>query len=298
MSSSSSESSNDPIALDQLTDYFAGPRHHIVLSPHYDDMALSIGATMAALADAGCDVTDLIVFGAEPTDVELHAFARHHHEVWGLSTNEVIAARRAEEAAAVRLLGASTANLDFHDAIYRSDYYQSDAALFGTPSPEEADVPNRIAAAADAVVRTLTGSSASDAPVDDVRFYAPLAIGNHVDHQLAFQAANVLEGKGYDVWLYEDLPYSMIGDNREVRLASLARQRLGVHIAALSQTESGWRRKIDAVLAYPSQLETVFRNYAGVEPTAAGIDAALSAYHRSIGTETGVERFWAFNRTS
>src|SRR5436190_1697550 len=98
-------------------DMLAGPMHHIVLSPHYDDMPLSFGATMATFADTGRNVTDLIVFGAEPTGVELHAFASHHHEQWGLTAAEVIDARRAEEARAIQILGAGTANLPFFDAI-------------------------------------------------------------------------------------------------------------------------------------------------------------------------------------
>ncbi len=294
MPASSSEPSPDRAGHTPVADDVAGPHHHIVLSPHYDDMALSVGATMATLGDAGRQVTDLIVFGMEPVGVELHAFARHHHEVWGLSTDEVIAARKAEEAAAVRLLGASTANLDFHDAIYRSDHYRSDEALFGATSPAEADLPARIAGAADAVARSLAGSSAS--PTDAVRFYAPVAIGNHVDHQLAFLAGHWLQAMGYVIWLYEDLPYAMIGDNRPVRLAALADRGIELRVAANCPTATGWRRKIDAVLAYPSQLETVFRNYAGVEPTAAGIDEALSSYHRSIGAGTSVERFWEFDR--
>ncbi len=274
----------------------AGPQHHIVLSPHYDDMALSIGATMATLADAGREVTDLIVFGAEPSGVQLHAFARHHHDTWGLDTNQVITARKAEEAKAVRLLGASTANLEFFDAIYRSGHYQSDEQLFGSLPSDEADLPKQIAAAAEDVARSLTISTS--APAAQVRFYAPLGIGNHVDHQLAFLAGNVLAVMGYVVWLYEDLPYAMIGNNRDHRLASLDRLGLGVHLAAMSPTAPGWRRKIQAVLAYPTQLETVFRNYAGVEPTPTGIDDALATHHLSVGAGMSAERFWVFDDES
>ncbi len=272
----------------------AGPTYHIVLSPHYDDMALSIGATMATFADAGRQVTDLIVFGAEPSGVALHAFARHHHDRWGLTAVEVVNARRAEEARAVQILGAATANLPFFDAIYRSDYYLSDSMLFGSPSPAEFDLPDRIATAAVDAARSLVGAD-DPSLTESVRFYAPLGIGNHVDHQTVFEAASQLSATGYVVWLYEDLPYAMIGDNSARRRAALATSGTYIEPVASVPTDTGWARKIAAVLAYPSQLETVFRDYAGVEPTSGAIGAALSDYHRAAGDGDGVERFWRFS---
>ena len=272
----------------------AGPKHHIVLSPHYDDMALSIGATMATFADANRQATDLIVFGAQPSGVTLHAFAQHHHDRWGLTAVEVINARRAEEARAVQILGAATANLPFIDAIYRSDYYMSDSMLFGNPSPAESDLPERIAAAALEAARSLVG--ADDPPLrESVRFYAPLAIGNHVDHQTVFEAAILLHAQGYVVWLCEDLPYAMIGDNSDHRRAELRSSGIRIEPGASILTDTGWTRKIEAVLAYPSQLETVFRNYAGVEPTFEAINSALTDYHRAAGDGDSVERFWRFS---
>ena len=271
------------------------PRFHIVLSPHYDDLALSIGATMATVAAAGREVLDLIVFGTDPAGIALHGFARHHHEAWGVSASEAIATRRREEAAAVSVLGASSGNLPFHDAIYRGDYYTSDEALFGTPSGAESDLPQAIALAATEAATALAGP---DHRPDDasVRFYAPLAIGHHVDHQLVFQAGLILSVKGYVVWLYEDLPYAMIGSNRADRLAEIATSGLVVELepVAAIPADPGWRQKLDAVLAYPSQLETVFTNYAGVDASAAAIDKALSAYHQEIGNGQRAERFWRF----
>ena len=275
-------------------DEVAGATHHIVLSPHYDDMALSIGATMATFADANRQVTDLIVFGAEPSGVTLHAFAQHHHDRWGLTAVEVVTARRAEEARAVQILGAATANLPFVDAIYRSDYYVSDSMLFGSPAPAESDLPERIATAAVETARALVRTDDRSLP-ESVRFYAPLAIGNHVDHQTVFEVAVRLNGLGYVVWLYEDLPYAMIGDNSDHRRAVLASLGIRIETVASIPTDTGWTRKIEAVLAYPSQLETVFRNYAGVEPSSGAIDSALGDYHSAAGDGDSVERFWRFS---
>lgn len=282
--------------LQRDIDELAGPKNHVVLSPHYDDMALSIGASMATFADSGRQVTDLIVFGAEPSGVALHDFAQHHHDRWGLTAVEVVNARRGEEARAVRILGADTSNLPFFDAIYRSDYYTSDSMLFGSPSPAESEMADRIATTAIEAARSLVG--ADDASLrESVRFYAPLAIGNHVDHQTVFSAACVLSAWGYVVWLFEDLPYAMIGDNSDRRRAALSTAGIHIEPVASVPTDTGWARKIEAVLAYPSQLETVFRNYAGVEPTPKAIDSALTEYHRSAGDGESVERFWRLRPT-
>jgi hypothetical protein len=53
-----------------------------------------------------------------------------------------------------------------------------------------------------------------------------------------------------------------------------------------------WDQKIDAILRYPSQLETVFLQYVGVGTTRAEISEALSAYATQVGDGAMVERFW------
>ncbi len=98
------------------------PARHLFLSPHYDDIPLSAGATVRLLADHGLTPETLVVFGSEPDrDRPLSAFAEAMHERWGLTANEVIASRQAEEAAAAAVLGAQTRVLPFRDAIYRGD---------------------------------------------------------------------------------------------------------------------------------------------------------------------------------
>src|ERR671917_2116792 len=123
---------------------------HLFLSPHYDDIPLSAGATVRLLADHGRAPETLVVFGSEPDrDRPLTAFAEAMHEQWGLGANEVIASRQAEEAAAAAVLGTQTRVLPFRDAIYRGDYYLSNDDLFGSPATEEASLPASVAASLD-----------------------------------------------------------------------------------------------------------------------------------------------------
>ena len=254
---------------------------HLFLSPHYDDIALSTGATVRLLADNGRTPEVIVAFGSEPDPAEpLSSFAQTLHRQWGVTADAVIATRQAEERAATARLGATTSVLPFRDAIYRGHHYLSDDDLFGTPAATEASLPGDIVAA--------LGLGQDAVPV--TRVYAPLAIGRHVDHQLAFLAGHALAARGWDVWFYEDIPYALAPGAFDTRLAEIAATGIGpvtsVPVAA------GWRAKIDAVMSYPSQLETVFRQYVGVGTSRDEIDAALLAYATAAGDGVPVERFW------
>jgi LmbE family N-acetylglucosaminyl deacetylase len=256
------------------------PTRHVFLSPHYDDIALSSGGT-AALAARGKGEADIaLIFGDHPDPAEpLTDFARGLHRQWGMDAGSVIAGRRAEEAAASRILGTRDLFLPFRDAIYRGARYTSDPVLFGAPTPDESQLPRAIAQAAG-----LSGQ-----PVNSVRVYAPLAIGFHVDHQHAFRAGIELASDGWEVWFYEDLPYSLRPGAKEKRIADIGRL---VQPGPLVDVDSVWTEKIDAIMAYPSQLATIFGEYVGVGSTREAIDGAMSAYARAAGGGTRAEQFW------
>ena len=264
---------------------FMRPERHLFLSPHYDDVPLSAGATVRLLADCGLRPETLVVFGSEPDRVHpLSAFAEAMHEQWGLTANEVIASRQAEEAAAAAVLGAQTRVLPFRDAIYRGDYYLSNDDLFGSPATEEASLPAAIVASLD-----LAAS-----PDVTTRIYAPLGVGKHVDHQIVHLAAQELARSGWDVWFYEDIPYALKPGALDARLAEI-RANAQLEPVARIAAQSTWDQKIDAILRYPSQLETVFLQYVGVGTTRQEISAALSAYATRAGDGVMVERFWRLN---
>src|SRR5215218_6419238 len=258
------------------------PTRHLFLSPHYDDVPLSAGATVGLLADRGLAPESLVVFGSEPDrDRPLSAFAEAMHERWGLTANEVIASRQAEEAAAAAELGAQTRVLPFRDAIYREDAYLSNEDLFGSPASEEASLPAAIAASLDL----------ADSPDAATRIYAPLGVGRHVDHQIVHLAAQELAGRGWDVWFYEDIPYALRPMALDARLAELGATTPLKPVSRVP-AQSTWEQKIDAILRYPSQLDTVFLEYVGVGTTREEIGEALSAYAARAGDGDMVERFW------
>ncbi|HEY7035314.1 MAG TPA: PIG-L family deacetylase [Thermomicrobiales bacterium] len=257
----------------------AAPERHRFLSPHYDDIALSCGGTAALLARSGRLPEVELIFGDHPDPAQpLTDFAASMHRGWGLDAAQVIAGRRAEEAAAGAILGTRAVFLPFRDAIYRGARYLSDDDLFGTVSADEAGLPDEIVAG--------LGIDGDDPAT--TRLYAPLAIGRHVDHQQAFAAGVKLARNGRDVWYYEDLPYALNEGATEDRIAEVG---MALEIAAVVDVASVWEEKIAAIMAYPSQLATIFA-YVDAGSSREEIDAVLRAYATRLGGGIPAERFW------
>jgi LmbE family N-acetylglucosaminyl deacetylase len=233
------------------------------------------------LTGAGAVAEIVVLFGAAPPPgQELSPFAHELHERWGVSAEDVVMRRRAEEEAAAAILGASVRVLDFPDAIYRGHRYADEATLLGEPAADEHDLPERIVAE----IGERTDVSSSSA----VRWYAPLGIGGHVDHRLAFRVAARLAAAGADVWFYEDLPYALRPGATERRLAEAADALSPVGVVPVSAV---WERKLDAIMRYRSQLASVFQGITG-DPGRQEIGQAMIRYAREVGRGEPAERFW------
>lgn len=258
----------------------SAPKRHLFLSPHYDDIALSCGGTAARLAALGEKPEVALIFGDHPDATQpLTEFAETLHRQWGLDAGQVIAGRRAEEAAASAVLGTTTSFLPFRDAIYRGRRYLNDEQLFSLPAEDESHIPSDIISAA--------GLDGSDALTS--RVYVPLAVGFHVDHQHAYRAGIELAERGVEVWFYEDLPYGLMPGARDRRTNAVS-ERLAPTV--LVDVSNQWERKIDAIFAYPSQLSTIFVDYVGVGTSREEVSGAMANYAREVGGGALCERFW------
>jgi LmbE family N-acetylglucosaminyl deacetylase len=231
------------------------PRYdHAYLEPHFDDVALSCGALVKQQGDRGERVLVVTLFAGNPgADAAVTEFAAGQHSRWG-GHADPIAERRAEQRAALTLLGADWRPLEHLDAIYRGDQYLSDEELFGPVKPGDAALVERIAG--------QLGDVAA------ASWYAPLGVGNHVDHQLALAAARAA---GIAPLLYEDFPYVA------KQPAEPVAARLGARVALEVDARSTLDAKVAAIACYRSQIPTLFGD-------AAAMEAAVRAWP--------TERYW------
>ena len=117
----------------------------LFIQPHYDDVPLSCGGTVALLASGGHEPHMVTVFASELLPQMVGEFAAWKHERWKLTDpDQVLEARRAEDAAAARALGCAVRWLGLPDAIYR-DRYTSDQELFGPLPAEERELASHLA---------------------------------------------------------------------------------------------------------------------------------------------------------
>jgi LmbE family N-acetylglucosaminyl deacetylase len=248
---------------------------HVFLAPHYDDVALSCGGTVAALADAGLRPLVVTVFGGDPAPENLTAFARFQHDRWGTGEGDTIATRLAEDRAAAAALGCATRVFPFLDAIYRGDHYLSDEALFGDLADDDGPLVEQLVAEVAALPEL--------ADLTDATLYVPLAIGNHVDHQIVFQVGQRLATRGLRVLAYEDFPYVALPDQASRRLAAVAG---AIEPPVLVPVAGTLTRRVAAIAAYRSQVPTIFRftdDWRGV----------VEGWARALGGDVGpAERYW------
>ena len=224
---------------------------HIYLSPHLDDGVLSCGGAIHRHVAAGEEVLVITLFAGDPPDRDcLSPFAQGQpaHQT-GAPRPAVL--RRAEDLAALALLGAEVRHLAFQDAIYRrlpdgAWPYADLAGLLGQVHPADPATPEALAAEVEACL-----------PGDEpVILYAPLAVGCHVDHQLAHRAAWLLLERGYDVAFYEDYPYAEKPGALDAALAAAGGG--GGAVEVISLTSADLRAKVAALAYYHSQMAVLF----------------------------------------
>jgi LmbE family N-acetylglucosaminyl deacetylase len=236
--------------------------HALYLSPHLDDVALSCGGQIYQQTTAGHDVLIVTLAAGWPDSNVLSEFAAFLHHAWGLSSSgkppaeavrEVVQARRAEDARACQRLGAGFQHWNLPDCIYRrhpqsgQPLYTSDEAIFGPVDPAEAPLVHQLAG----YLRGLPPAG---------RVVAPLTLGNHVDHQLTRQAAEL--AFGHELYYYEDYPYVQ---RRPEALAELLGNDEAWRNQEIPLDSAALQARIAAVATYQSQLPTLFGDAAQME---------------------------------
>ena len=232
----------------------------IYISPHLDDAILSAGGFLYEQARAGIPVEIWTIVCGFPPPGELTPRAQLEHFVWGTGTaEETVKLRRAEDLEAARIIGAKTIHFDIPDCIYRRGPEGEPLYLdiFVQPHAAEADLPDQIA-------QMIAPGLLSD---DEV--ICQLGVGNHVDHILVRQAAELLNRP---LWYAADLPYLFKQPGELTPLVA------GMEETLHPITEAGLRAWVEATLAYESQLNSLFENREQVEENVRAYDAEREGF--------------------
>lgn len=199
-------------------------------------------------------------------------FAQSLHARWE-TPSEAVAVRRAEDLAALNILGAEGIHLSTPDCIYRVEgssgkhLYASEESLFGELHLSEINLIRRMADEIARLLRTF----------QQPRLYAPTGLGHHVDHQLTRQAAEVA---GRVPAYFEDYPY--VTFNGEDSRAALG-PKLSPELVYL--TPADLAAKVQAIATYASQISTFWEDVTAME-------AAIHDFAARVGEGRPAERLW------
>jgi len=167
----------------------------LALSPHLDDAAFSCGGTLARLAGTGWRVVVATVFTASVPDPRGFALACQLDKGLGPEI-DYMALRRAEDAAAMRALGAAPVWLPFPEAPHRR--YDSAPALFAGVREDDRIV--------DDLAPALAALLEQHRPA---LVLAPQAIGAHADHVQLVRAMDRAGVEAPVLW-WRDFPYAVL----------------------------------------------------------------------------------------
>ena len=212
----------------------------VVISPHRDDAAFSLGLAIAGWLAAGHSVNVINCFTLSDY-APFSALQSMHPES---RIRSVTALRLREDETWGKLLG---------DGLTLTNLQLKDAPLRLNCSAN--DVCGMIVTSADGALLTIR-EALGDAQADALAL--PLALGGHVDHRTAREAAIPGESNARPCAFYEDLPYAARpGAAATIEDASYALDAglTPIFTSAMTDPDSAARRKRRQVLCYPSQVD-------------------------------------------
>ena len=192
---------------------------------------------------------------------------RELHARWKVSDDPVKARREEDETAVYLLNGQVGYNNAIPDCIYRTAFgghalYPDEQAIFGSIDPDdpaivalELKLPSAHQLWQD--IRFDEADNPIFVPQDPalVTLYAPLGVGNHVDHQIVRDWAFKLRQTypTLTLMLYEEFPYIRQTEQIAPTIRSVP---FSLTPIAYPLNEATIQAKIDAIATYRSQLDT------------------------------------------
>jgi SAM-dependent methyltransferase len=220
-------------------------------------------------------VVVITVFAGQPEALSFSAFARHLHAKWGLSDNDVVLQRRAEDEKACNTLGALPDHWSLLEAPYRQDkegraFYCTYDALRGDIAPEDLCVKDQVS--------TLVLSRLEQARQNELSpiLYFPMGLNPHVDHQILAEVGKEIYRKGNYVLFYEEWPSA-----EALYLTALEETKEWTPIIESVQIE----KKVKSAGCYSSQV-------LGLGGTIESLGRRLLRYASHVGSNEPSERIW------
>ena len=216
----------------------------LYLSPPLDDAILSCGGLIWDQIQNKESITILTIFAGDPPSTMLSAFAQQLHKRWGLF-DQAIEVRRREDKLSCSVLGAKCFHLKNPDCIYRMSknneiLYSNQRSIFGEIQPDDFRMINVLYNEISPFIST------------DVQIVCPLALGNHVDHQIV---KLVIQSRYNNIWFYADFPYVLKAENP---LDGVIRGQSDLHNYPI--TDMGVSKWIEAISVYKSQISSFWKD--------------------------------------
>jgi LmbE family N-acetylglucosaminyl deacetylase len=216
----------------------------IYLSPHFDDVALSVGGLVWEQIQKGGEIEVWTICGGNaPQEKPLSQFAKSLHSIWKLG-DDVPNLRALEDENACRRLGAAHRRFTWPDCIYRYNpttnlpFVNFETDLFKPYTTIEYDLLMQL-------FNTVTIDK-------DAQVVAPLGVGNHRDHTLTRAIAEHLFGA---IWHYVDFPYAVQKDFKPADFIPLSTEKVIQPISPQGLT--AWK---EAVVCHHSQIALFWKS--------------------------------------
>ncbi|MEB3317562.1 MAG: PIG-L family deacetylase [Cyanobacteriota bacterium] len=237
----------------------------LVISPHRDDACFSLGGAIYQWQELGREVTVVNLFTGHPGP-RLSPQAQAYHQRFGAS--DLMELRRQRDQEALEILGVPSIDLNHQDCLYRLGNdglrwrYPDPEHIFGNLHPEEGSLPHVLV---DSLRCRMHLTAAT-------LVLAPLAVGNHVDHQLAHRMGRLLAEEGLPVAFYEDAPY--VFSPQGPQDLTIRSRGMNAEVLWLEQRHMEGKRKAIGAYRSPVPIE------------------AFAAYSQSFAGGHAAERIW------
>lgn len=207
------------------------------ISPHFDDGIGSCGGIIHRDVKSGETVFLVTVFSGVKEPFSTLAIDLHNY--WNLENP--FTDRKNENVNACKSLGIDNIDLDFYDAIYRTDkfgehIYKKQKELFERIKNDDKYLINNIY---NKIEKIVTKQDC---------LYFPYGIGKHVDHMIVTMVGDLFRKQGYSIKYYKDFTYKEKPPKKNFELSE--------RIIRLNKEEIF--AKATAMSEYKSQLKMLF----------------------------------------